>query len=540
MNAINQQQADLELADLQGNILTAYGRQGFPKGRNLLINVRDAAKGRAFIEALRDQVTTALRWPSSKPNRPTGAVVVPRPDATLNLAFTFRGLLALGIPTRTLRGMPDDFIDGMAVRASILSDNLNGASLSDWDKVWTQSDNGQQPHILIMLNARMNPDGTAFPALETLTQQILNLLDASKGGLALCTGHRGADPRWQDMAALTQKVGDIVYPTPKEHFGFTDAISDPAFDGQVPASMSDTHAIGQGKTDGAGAWSALARGEFLLGWPDEAQEIPSAAMPLDFSRNGTFIAYRKLHENVQAFTNWVETTAAQLAEVWSITDMNEARETLMAKMAGRWSDGVPLMAAPTFAEWNDFNAAYPQPADGTLNPERARRLVDFGYRDDPHGTRCPVGAHARRMSTRDMLDPHTGEADPNQRSGSALNNRRRILRRGLPYGSAGDGQDEHGIIMLALCASLTRQFEFVQQQWLNYGLDFGQGNDTCPLVGSHAHDARFVIAADPASGHPPFIASELPQFVSMRGGDYFFMPSMTALRMIGMGVTDPT
>jgi hypothetical protein len=94
--------------------------------------------------------------------------------------------------------------------------------------------------------------------------------------------------------------------------------------------------------------------------------------------------------------------------------------------------------------------------------------------------------------------------------------------------------------MLTLCASLARQFEFVQQQWLNYGLDFGLGNDTCPLVGNHAPDARFVIAADPASGNPPFIAGGLPQFVSTRGGDYFFMPSMTALRMIGMGVVDPT
>ena len=99
-------------------------------------------------------------------------------------------------------------------------------------------------------------------------------------------------------------------------------------------------------------------------------------------------------------------------------------------------------------------------------------------------------------------------------NGSVLNNRRRILRRGLPYGDSSAGvadSDEHGIVMLAVCASLFRQFEFVQQQWINYGLDSHAGSDTCPIVGNHsaggpqAPKAKFVIPADPKSGHPPFI-----------------------------------
>ncbi|WP_179403441.1 Dyp-type peroxidase [Burkholderia guangdongensis] len=534
---------DLDLADLQGNILTAYGRLGFPKGRFLLVNVRDADSGRAFVEFLRPRVTTALRWPSVRHHRPTGKVKVARPEVTINLAFTFRGLFALGVPTRTLRGMPDEFIDGMAARASILSDNANGASLTDWDAVWTRKDSTAQPHILVMLNAQMQPEGSAVPALGTVTQEIVAWCDGSGGKVALCRGHRGADDRWQDLSAITQEVGGNVYPTPKEHFGYTDAISDPAFDGQVPNAQAAASAIGQGKSDGFGNWSLLARGEFLLGWPDEAQEIPGAAMPLDFSRNGTFFAYRKLHQNVDGFHKWIDGTATQLAKLWRMGSQDEASQTLMAKLAGRWPDGVPLMAAPTHADWQAFNRDYPQPVDGSINPERALRLVDFVYRDDSAGTRCPIGAHARRMNTRDMLDPHGRDPDPKVRAGSALNNRRRILRRGLPYGSsgsAGDVDGEHGIVMLAVCASLSRQFEFVQQQWLNYGLDFSLGNDTCPLVGSHAKDARFVIAADPAQGNPPFIASGIPPFVTTRGGDYFFMPSMTALRLIGMGVTDPT
>ena len=152
-------------------------------------------------------------------------------------------------------------------------------------------------------------------------------------------------------------------------------------------------------------------------------------------------------------------------------------------------------------------------------------------------------AHMRRVNTRDMMGPT--DAD-----GSVLANRRRILRRGLPYGSSPDGTletDEQGIIMLIVCASLFRQFEFVQQQWINYGLDANAGSDILPdrrqpfaRRRQKGPKAKFVVPADPASGRPPFIVEGLPQFVETRGGEYFFVPSMTALRMIGMGVVDPT
>ena len=214
---------------------------------------------------------------------------------------------------------------------------------------------------------------------------------------------------------------------PKEHFGFTDAISDPAFEGQVPHAQAAIRCVGQGKTDGAGNWSPLATGEFLLGWPDEAQEIPGGALPLSFSRNGTFMAYRKLHEDVAGFEAWIAATAAKLGALWGIADPEAARQTLRAKLAGRWQDGVPLIAAPTYADWQDFNRLYPDPENGAVNPERQHRLVAFGYRDDPAGIACPIGAHSRRMSTRDMLDPHGTDPDPKHRAGSALNNRRRRI-----------------------------------------------------------------------------------------------------------------
>jgi len=107
----------LDLADIQGNILRAYGKQGFPKGRFITLHIDDAAKGRKFVTDLLPGITTALPWPSSRKPIAEGAVRAERPQVAVNIAFSWYGLLALGIPTRTLRGMPYEFIDGMMARA---------------------------------------------------------------------------------------------------------------------------------------------------------------------------------------------------------------------------------------------------------------------------------------------------------------------------------------------------------------------------------------------------------------------------------------
>lgn len=520
---------EMELGDLQGGILSAYGKQGFPRARFLLFHVLDGAAGRAFVEKLRPRITTALRWESRK-GIATGAVRVPRPDCTLNLAFTFFGLYALGVPTRTLRGMPDEYIDGMAARAPVLGDDVLQNTPDHWDPVWRPD--ARRAHILVMMNARVDERGEALPALDALTREVL---EAAPPGVQLLEGHRGDDPRWQQLSALFADGPDgRRYPQPTEHFGFVDAIGDPVFEGQYPGGEEHQRCVGQGAVDGQGRWRPLAAGEFILGWPDEAQEVAGAAMPLEFSRNGSFFALRKLHQHVETWDEWIHSRGQALKRHWNLASDADAVELLKAKMAGRWSDGVPLSLAATPDEWRAFNARLTRGS-----PEWLAAITHFGFLDDMDGSRCPVTAHIRRANTRDMLDPLWDRA-PKQRMGSVLNNRRRILRRGLPYGGRGDPQGEHGIIMLSHCASLFRQFEFIQQQWMNYGLDFNAGNDADPIVGTHAPGARFVIAAAADSGHTPFIASGLPQFVSTRGGDYFFAPSLTALRLIAQRLVDPT
>jgi len=543
----------LDLADIQGNILSAYGKLGFPKGRVITLHVSKPASGRKFVSELLPGITTALRWESRRKPSPPGTVEVKRPDVAVNIAFSFYGLLALGVPTRTLRGMPDEFIDGMMKRAPMLGDTFAPNQKDNWDEVWKAGEhdpvtNPKTVHILITLNAQMKDDGTPFPALEATTRRIETLCQTI-GGVEILRGHgRPAGP-YQELSAITIRQPDgKVVPCPKEHFGYTDAIGDPVFEGEFPGRVERADARGNGAFDGAGKWRPLATGEFVLGYPDEAQETSGTDIPLAFSRNGTFMAYRKLHQNVAAFRSFLETAGAQLAQVWGLPP-GDAGAMLAGKMAGRWPDGVPMELAPTVADWDKFNKRYPDP-DPKLDPKenqkryaaREQALIDFRYNGDTQGLRCPLTAHIRRINTRDMLAPRAAD-------GSVLNNRRRILRRGLPYGeSPPDVSDaaEHGVVMLIVCASLFRQYEFVQQQWLNYGLDSNAGNDTCPIVGNHATGtgkepkAKFVIASDPKTGRPPFIVEGLPQFVETRGGEYFFVPSMTALRMIGMGTVDPT
>ncbi|HLY81104.1 MAG TPA: hypothetical protein VKQ70_17120 [Caulobacteraceae bacterium] len=555
---------ELDLADIQGGILRAYGRLGFPKARYFFLTVKDGQKGRGVVEALRPRVTTAARWVDPKRGEPLlrtrhpkltdairqqgiadypGVVQLMKPKVAINLAFSFQGLLALGVPVRTLRGMPDEFIDGMENRAAMLGDT---PWLASRDAIWRQA--AQAPvHIMVSMNAEMDDAGAPVADLEFETDRLRALCAATAGGVEILSGHGPDNAQYQSMSAVLRDDNGKVAPSNKEHFGLSDGFGDPVFAGQYGPKAQAIKQIGGGKLLPDQAWAPIATGEFLLGHVDEAQEIPDAGMPLEFSRNGTFMAYRKLHENVLSFSNYINAQGQSYATAMGIADPGEAAATVSAKLVGRWSDGVPLLAAPTFADWQAFNAdlAAAQAAKDTARLAAiALKYVNFTYGMDTDGAACPVTAHMRRVNTRDTLDPRLGSKNPKDRMGSALNNRRRILRRGLPYGAvdAASPTDagEHGIVFLAVCASLFRQFEFVQQQWVQYGLDFNAGSDTCPIVGNHDAASKFVIATKVAGDGAPFICDRIPQFVEPRGGEYFFVPSMTALRMIGMGIVDPT
>jgi Dyp-type peroxidase family len=459
--------AKLNAADIQGFAMRGYT---FPVARFVLMEIADAEGGRALLLRMLDQITTAQRWDV-------------KPDSTLNVAFTYAGLVQLGLPDATLLSFPVEFVQGMRARAPILEDSGKSAP-EHWDSVWQKS----QVHVWVAIYAES-------PAVLARRCAVLQQSLRDTGGARILYE--------QDSSLLLDRNGNY---SAKEHFGYTDGFGNPDFEGADRKSQP-----GQGKLTADGSWVPLATGEFLLGYPDEAGEIPSAPVPHLLAKNGTFMVYRKLHQNVATFRRYLDEHASQYAG---------GKEKLAAKFIGRWRDGTPLELSP-------------DKEDPSMVNDRARS-TNFTYGADTEGTRCPIGAHMRRVNPRDAFGFN-----------GALINRRRIMRRGLPYGvctppdEPAIDSDEHGVIFIVLNASISRQFEFVQQQWIQYGNDSRQGSDRDPLMAAHNGHGRFMIQGDTSPSNPPYMCTGLPSFVETRGGDYFFMPSLTALRLIATNSVDP-
>ena len=513
----------LDLYDIQGNICKGYGRYGYPKARYCFLRFDDPKQGRLFLLDLIKDITTAEAW-EAKEDSPN------KPPCTTNIGFTYSGLEALAIPQRSLKGFPVDFTAGMKARSHILGDT-GCNSPENWDEIW----HGGRVHAWLSIYARDSN------MLESRFDAFLEQL-ATFAGVELLSGHRGPNGttlNYQDASA----VYDNGMPTGKEHFGFTDGISNPFFEGN---GHKISRLAGRGKLMRDGSWQPLATGEFILGHVDEAREYPLAPEPKMLSRNGTFMVYRKLHENVDTFARYIDNLAK---------DFDGSKDLLMAKMSGRWPDnGAPLTLAATDEEKAELDSRIADLKYRSLEGDEcaAAQLeqlyitwVDFSFDGDKNGSKCPIGAHIRRTNTRGSLEHEKGAFD---RPG-ALVDRRRLMRRGLPYGGIDEAtadSAEQGIIFMCVGSSIERQFEFVQQQWVNYSNDFKLGNDKDPLIGNHdgkLTDKHLIQAPEKKlfeAAKAPFFCTELPRFVETRGGDYFFIPSLTALRMIAEEMIDPS
>ena len=530
---------DIDLHDVQGNIIKGYGRYGFPVARYVMFRVNSERAGRAFIGRVLPMVTTSAPW-TTYGNVEQGTT---KPKATTNIAFTHSGLRRMALPEKALLSFPQDFAMGMRGRTAILGDD-HASSPAHWDPIW-KSDDPQTVHILITINAE-TPDHRERRYEEILAAvEQANVRDPD--GVVQLTGHRDAHgdaAAFQDANALTDDDGR---PIPKEHFGYDDGIGDPYF---VDSGSYPTHVAGGGKrvrgpaADRLTGWKPIETGEFLLGHVDEADEYPVAPIPSRLAKNGTYLVYRKLHQNVATFDRYLDEQA------YSVGDS----ELLAAKLVGRWRNGAPLTTFGTHteadafvAELDEANRARRSEDTSVAGPAKERyytlkqRLMAFDYGDDIDGSRCPVGAHMRRMNPRGSLEFGVDKAY--DRPG-ALVDRRRIVRRGLPYGNSDDrssNDGDHGVIFMAIGASISRQFEFVQQQWANYGNDFKLANDRDPIIGNQPPaGGNMTIQAPPGGDHPPVFCRGIPRFVETRGGDYFFVPSLTALADIAAGTVDPT
>lgn len=434
----------LEIDDIQSAILRP---RPLPYAATfLIIRIDDRHAGRALMRRAHDIVA-----PAAQPTSPTG-------DTWISVALTFQGLKALGVPQGSLDSFPTEFQEGMAARASILGDT-GESNPEHWEKPLGYSD----VHIV-------------FAAVAPDTQRLAAVLEPALDALAALDG---VAVIWrQDCHAL---------PTGREAFGFKDNISQPAIEGSgIPGTNSKE--------------PPLKAGEFLLGYLDETGRLPPMPVPEELGRNGTYLAFRKLHQRVAAFRQFLKANAST----------PEEEELLAAKMLGRWRSGAPLALRP---EHDDPQLG----ADPTRNN-------DFLYDDDLKGFKTPPGSHIRRAHPRDGLG-----------SGGSMVNIRRMIRRGasygppLPEGVLEDDGIDRGFIFLFIGAHLGRQFEFVQSLWMNDGEFIGAKEEKDPLVGSRDEPGGFTIPRWPVRRK----LQGLPRFVVTRGGEYCFMPGLRALAWLG-------
>jgi Dyp-type peroxidase family len=482
-------------ADIQGFITSAFGH--LPWTAYLFIQFHDQPLSQEWLRTLLPRLTTANSW-RRKPEAPKD-----KPDRTLNIALTYAGLAALGLSEAGLHTFPVELREGMATpeRARILGDS--GESAPGY---WEVGGPLNEPvHAMIILNARSQEDLVAFCDEERES------LRATKGGVF--------ENEKEAQNGYRPENGS-------EHFGFFDGVAQPRLKGI------------QGEGVGTG--------EFILGYLNEygfypvSPVVPPADDPdcilpqsdnpfhqparyRDLGKNGSFIVYRKLGQDVAGFWRFLQNESIRIRG----TPDPELMVWLASKMVGRWPSGAPLTLAP-----------------GKDQPEL--RTDDFLYAEtDPYGLKCPVGSHIRRSHPRDQIGS-TGPAESLH-----MTDRHRLLRRGKLYGPAlfdpsvlsrpespaalqaildlkDDGQPR-GVHFLVVNASLKGQFEFIQQVWVNNPNFGGLTDNRDPLVGDNDPSTQAGGMLVPGRRYS-LRTAPLPRFVTVKGGAYFFMPGLTALR----------
>jgi deferrochelatase/peroxidase EfeB len=141
--------------------------------------------------------------------------------------------------------------------------------------------------------------------------------------------------------------------------------------------------------------------------------------------------------------------------------------------------------------------------------------------EDPDGLRCPFGAHIRRANPRDSFAPGSRQLE--------IINHHRILRVGRIYG-AQEGSDREGLLFMCVNADIERQFEFLQQTWIRGSSFHGQEREMDPVVGPQARAEGNGFTIPTSTG--PVSLKGLRDFVTVRGGAYFFMPGKDACRRL--------
>ena len=441
----------LEVSDIQATVLRP--RPSSYRGEYVVLRIDDAAQGREMLRRVIPHVAPADDW--WRPTLP----------GWLGIAFTYAGLKALGLPQASLDSFPEEFREGMAARASVLNDVGDNAP-ANWEYPFGSAD----MHVALAIYSK--DDKGLKMVLEQARQSHHDLPHIS----------------------VVYRLKFSELPEGRNPFGFKDGLHNPHIEG----SSARAH---------RGYGPSIKAGEFIMGYPDELGGIARSPEPEVLRRNGTFLAFRKLHAKVAAFRKYLREQARS----------PEEEELIAAKMVGRWRSGAPLVLAP-------------ERDDPELGAD-ADRNNRFSYEDDMKGLKCPFSAHIRRVNPRDAL-----------KNEIVAVNLHHILRRGTNYGSPlpdgileDDGVERGGVFLL-IGAHLRQQFEFVQSQWVTDGNFINHAAEQDPIIGNNEGDGIYTVPKTPIRRR----LHGLPRFVALRGGEYCFMPGLRALRWLaGMNAETP-
>ncbi len=499
----------VELAEIQGLVASGYGDR--PCAAYAMFAITDPAKARAWIGRVIDTLQFADFLMTDRDEPP---FLKAEP---LNLAFTYSGFRKLGLLSEALAGFGTSFREGMAAehRARQLGDD--GASApQNWG--WGGPDQAEIHGVLCAFAG--SHDGT--PEIDKHLDRVLRDHLCLENGLHLV----------QLLPAHSSQEKEQR----KEHFGFRDGVSNPQIEGISRKPARDTIKTGEVLLGYPNAYHRLGRTPRVRSCDDHALHLPpsSEAPELrDFGKNGSYLVFRQLEQDVSSFWRYVERASAALANgkdaVW-----------LASRMVGRWPDGSPVTLFPE-----------------RESPAETSDLNDFEFADheDAFGQRCPIGSHIRRTNPRDTLlptphdvelsgDPHAPKA---RKQRIALTNLHRLVRRGRIYGTPlhptlepshmreGDGQGR-GLYFLCFNADLRRQFEFVQSNWIVNPNFAGLADDPDPILAAR-RDLPFQASDFTLQGCPIERVRDVPRVVETRGGAYFFMPSRSALLFLSTPAT---
>ncbi|MDI1485783.1 MAG: dye-decolorizing heme-containing peroxidase [Ramalina farinacea] len=396
----------------------------------------------------------------------------------INIAFSQKGLTLLGITD----AIGDDvFKAGMLADAKNLGDknkNSSGTFAPDWDPAFLEDIHG-----LILVSGDSH---------TTVSKQINHIEHLFRMNGKNASIHK-----------VISIVGDVRPGEEKghEHFGFLDGISQPTLDG-----LTEFEPFPNGEKV-----PTIAQGVTLVGRPgDKVTNRPSWAL------DGSFLSFRYLFQLVPEFNSFLQ------ANPIPGMPAAEGSELLGARLVGRWKSGAPVDLAPL----------KDNPTLGADTQERNDFRYTADNNDQQTQDRCPFAAHTRKTNPRADLEDHGIPTDP-----------QRIIRRGIQFGpevSAGEaasGKTAQGRGLLFACyqSNIANGFQFIQTKWAN-NVNFppfktavaAPGFD--PIIGQENNDnsLRTMEGTNPASQGTALSLSA--EWVVPKGGEYFFSPSISALK----------